>query len=446
MRNLQSMGGRAILIGAVLLPLVSVAFARDALVGNWTGVWIKSGDELPVDVTFEESSAGLKGWFDSDALQVAEIPFQNVKESNGRVSFDLVGDQTTTKFDGLANGNTLRGALTEASAKGTFFLRRTTKPAADEIHSEDVTFHNGSVTLAGSILSPPTRDKRPAILFLHGSGPEGRWTNGWLARKFVGRGFVALIYDKRGVGGSGGDWQNADFDTLSEDAAAGVRFLRSRPDVNPDRIVVYGHSQGGTIAPLVFMKAGGVSTLIASAANGIDAADTEIYSVENSIALSKLSPVEQGDARSYVAALVDTAYRGKDRATLDRLAGEFKTRSWYFDPPPADNYYWRFAKAIERYQPKLFWRQVKCPVLLLYGADDQRVPPNSSAAAIETALAEGGNNKITLRVFPGADHSFALTTGADGHAWPRHVPLYAETTVDWALQLSNANTSGASRQ
>jgi dienelactone hydrolase len=85
-------------------------------------------------------------------------------------------------------------------------------------------------------------------------------------------------------------------------------------------------------------------------------------------------------------------------------------------------------------------------VLLLYGADDQRVPPKTSAAAIQAALKEGGNDKVTLRVFPGADHTFALTKGTEGHAWPRHVALYAETVVDWALRQSNANTPSASRQ
>ena len=79
--------------------------------------------------------------------------------------------------------------------------------------------------LAGTLVLPATPGKHPAIACLHGSGPEARWANHYLAQKFAEHGIVALIYDKRGVGESSGDWQKATFAELADDAAAGIRFF-----------------------------------------------------------------------------------------------------------------------------------------------------------------------------------------------------------------------------
>jgi alpha-beta hydrolase superfamily lysophospholipase len=72
-----------------------------------------------------------------------------------------------------------------------------------------------------------------------------------LANAFARRGIAALIYDKRGVGTSTGQWRDAAFAELVGDASAAVEALRSRPQISPDRVGIHGHSQGGTIAPWV---------------------------------------------------------------------------------------------------------------------------------------------------------------------------------------------------
>ena len=80
----------------------------------------------------------------------------------------------------------------------------------------------------------------PAVVFLHGSGAEGRWASRFLARRLAEEGFAALIWDKRGVGGSGGSWEESGFEDLAGDAAAAVAFLRSRPEIDPERVGLHG--------------------------------------------------------------------------------------------------------------------------------------------------------------------------------------------------------------
>ena len=168
---------------------------------------------MPVAMTFAKTGDAYSGTFDSDALQVAGIPLGDVSETKGRVHFQVKGDQSTTVFDGAINGGAMSGMFADGSGKGSFELTRAALPAV-QIRTRDVTFQDKDVTLAGTLLLPVLPGKHPAVIFLHGSGPEGRWANRYLAQKFAEHGIVALIYDKRGVGQSTGDWQKATFEVL----------------------------------------------------------------------------------------------------------------------------------------------------------------------------------------------------------------------------------------
>lgn len=75
------------------------------------------------------------------------------------------------------------------------------------------------------------------------------------------------------------------------------------------------------------------------------------------------------------------------------------------------------------------------PVLLLYGAHDERVPPVLSANVIQAALTKAGDKQVSLRIFADADHTFAVVDPPHQTGWSRHVPDYAETLTNWALGL-----------
>ena len=409
------------------IALAGMAHAAD-LAGIWSGIWTKAGDDLTVVVTFERSQAGFTGSFESHALGVVGIPFQQVATDGRKLHFVLAGDESTTTFDGTLKGDRIDGTLVEGGTKGTFYLVRVSA-VAQPIHSRDVTFASGGVTLAGTLIEPTGGGPYPAIVFLHGSGGEGRWANHYLAESFANAGFAALITDKRGAGQSTGRWQDAGFEELAGDAAAGIRFMQSQQEIDGNRIGIYGHSQGGTLAPLVAVRSGHVAFVIAAAAGGINPAEMEEYSVGNSIGIAGLSPAEAADASTFVRAIVDVAYRGKPRAELDLLAAQFKDRAWYFAPPPSDNSYWSFSRRIAAYEPATYWRQVKVPVMLLFGERDKRVPAAKSSKAIVDALHAGGNAGVTLHIIPKADHTFSLPSPAGG--WPRRVEIEDVMTA-WA--------------
>lgn len=420
---------RAILF--VLAAMASMATARAAgLEGHWTGTWTKSGDALAVAVDFSKANDGYAGTFDSDALQVAAIPFAEVTVADDNVRFALRGDATTTTFDGKLSGNQLSGTFAEGAVKGTFLLARV-KPLP-ALQTSNVTFANGSVTLAGELLRPTTLGRHPAIIFLHGSGSEGRWASRYLARKFARHGFIALIYGKRGVGASKGAWRTSNFEDLAGDAVAGLRLLAAEPSVDPSRLGVYGHSQGGYIAPLVAVRHGSLSFVIASAASGLPPAESEIYSVENSIGVRDLPPTEQADAKLFVKTIVDVAYRGAPRANLDEVVKRFRGRAWFFEPPPPDDSYWAFSRRTASYRVLDFWHQMRAPVFLAYGERDERVPPRISADAISAALKAAGNSRATVKIYPNAGHAFHIEPQSPPGGWRKRIPGYADDLIGWA--------------
>ena len=404
--------------------------AQDRLAGTWEGAWMRAGDTLPVTMVVRRDTAGhYSATFGADRLRATGIPFADVRvEGCCDVTLVLRGDRSTNEFQGRVRGDSLTGVFREGTAEGRFAFRRG-KAGPPPWTEREVTFPSGGATLAGTLLLPDVTGRAPAVVFLHGSGPEGRWASQFLANRLAARGIASLIFDKRGVGSSTGDWRTAGPDDLAADAAAAVARLREEPRIDPARIGIHGHSQGGTLAPMVAARSPGVAFVVASAAAGLPTDSVELYSILNAVLPDATTAADSASAREYAALLVKVAYEGRPRAPVDSLAALVKDRPWFFAPPPPDNAYWNFSPAYAAYRPLEWWAKVRVPVLLLYGANDQRVPAAESAARIEAALRAAGNSAVTTKIFPGADHTFRLRPGPSG--WPVTAPGYLDTLTDW---------------
>lgn len=114
------------------------------------------------------------------------------------------------------------------------------------------------VKLAGSLTIPATNNEiHPGIVIVPGTGKLDR--NGrvnkkldlklyrQLAEKLTELGFVTLRYDKRGIGESEGDFNHTGMWDLVDDIGAAVRFLKERPEVDSEKVIILGHSEGSMI-------------------------------------------------------------------------------------------------------------------------------------------------------------------------------------------------------
>jgi pimeloyl-ACP methyl ester carboxylesterase len=408
-----------------------IAAGQTRLTGDWKGYWTRAGDTLPVRMHVQRDSATgrYSATFDSDRLRVSGIPFGEMEVRGPEVTLVLRGDRTTLRFEGSLRGDSLKGTFSEGSSEGGFAFARAAR-ARPAFAERSLTWTNGDVTLAGSLLMPSCSAAVPAVVFLHGSGAEGRWASRFLATQLATHGIAALIYDKRGVGQSTGNWRQATPDDLARDAATAIARVRQEPRIDARRVGLHGHSQGGTLAPFVAAQSQNVAFIIASAAAGQPMDSVEIYSVLNSQLPEATSAADSANARRYVSELVAVAYQGQPRARLDSLAVAHKDRPWFFAPPAPDDSYWTFSKAYAQYQPLEWWAKVKVPVLLIYGAEDQRVPARESAARISgTVLRNAPDVDLTVRILPGADHTFRLASGPSG--WPVTAPDYIPTLLRW---------------
>ena len=421
----------------ILLLLAATLLAGQNISGDWQGYWSRAGDTMPVTLHIRRDS-GFAATFDSERLRVSGIPFNELVVQRDRLTMVLRGDRTTSTFSGTIRGDAMRGTLSEDSEPdGVFFYRRV-KNSPPPFEEREIIFNNGPLNLSGSLLLPPVPKSGvkpvPAVVFVQGSGAEGRWASRFLATQVVARGMAAFIYDKRGVGRSQGDWRSASPADLAQDAVAAIARVRQEPRIDGKRIGIHGHSQGGTLAPMIAVQSPDVAFIVASAAAALPMDSVELFSVLNYVYPRATTAQDSADALDYVTELVAVAYHGRSSSTrFDSLVRAFNGRPWYFAPPPPGDSYWMFSRLYAQYKPLDWWAKVRVPVLLLYGTEDQRVPARASSARIWATLERAAPQvSLTVHMVQGADHTYRLPPGPGG--WPRTPTDYLPTLLDWLQQ------------
>src|SRR3989441_1638244 len=362
MRRRNSILMLALLLGFV----VSASAAQKSIEGHWEGVMVREGAELPVSFDFMNGAASLTASFNSPTQRAMGIPLRKVSYTAPKVHFELVGDATTIIFDGELNADAIAGQFREGDAKGTFSIRRVdAKPPT--FKQEEVSFRNGEITLSGTLLLPSTKGPHPAVVFLHGAGSESRYGARFLAEYFTRYGIAALIYDKRGVGKSTGDWKRSDFSDLAGDAIAGIHLLQKSNEINARKIGIYGHSQGGSIGPLVAARSSDVAFVISGAGGGVAMYQAEINSLTNQVRAKGISGNELAEATEFIKMEVNVARTGEGWAQLDTAIEKARDTKWLpiLRPPAKDNYFWTFYRQIADYNPADYWEKVSVPVLII---------------------------------------------------------------------------------
>jgi uncharacterized protein len=151
----------------------------------------------------------------------------------------------------------------------------------ENLRTEEVEFVSHGVTLSGSIVFPDG-DIHAAVVFVHGSGKQERSLH-W-AERFAREGIAALVYDKRGAGKSGGEYEGnqsvteKNISLLADDAVAALRSLASHPSMKGKPIGLAGISQAGWIAPLAAERSSKVKFLVLWSGPVCKVSEEDIYS------------------------------------------------------------------------------------------------------------------------------------------------------------------------
>jgi hypothetical protein len=259
----------------------------------------------------------------------------------------------------------------------------TTAGAKSELenHAEiPLTFTCEDTVIAGTLYLPVTGGKHPALVWVHGAGEASRlpWGDGAFLRPFTQAGFAVYSYDKRGVGESGGACCPGDhghFNLATADVVGAVDAVRSRPEVDSERIGLFGASQAGWIAPRAVVDSRHVAFVVL-AAPGV---------------------VTFGQEHAY-----------------EELTGGYGSDKPF--PKEAE-----IAKRLEETGPSGFdvvpyLRRMNVPVLWLLGGRDQEIPLTATLAILRRL--QNAGKEYTIHVYPNANHGLFNVPPTDPRAMP----------------------------
>lgn len=302
--------------------------------------------------------------------------------------------------------------------------------------SEEVSFVSADGTpLRGTLVFPEsTGAKRlPAIILLHGAerAERTRFVYPMLANVFLQRGFAVLVYDKRGAGESGGNFETNTFEQLVADAVAAIELLRRRENIDPSGIGLFGASQSGWYTPEIAVRAGGIAFIINKVGPAISWRENVAWEVYNDFQADGIEAESAREQTEIVRRIWDyqLAPSETERIALKRLLASWVTREDSGLPlelelaSPTD-------LAIMRYDPAPFLESLSVPILYLYGSEDVNVPAAENVTRLQQLKSHG--RPVFYHVFEGGDHELA-TIGLLP-PWYRFLDGYAEMIGDFALR------------
>lgn len=454
--------------------------------GSVAGTWSQRGRELPL--VFRRVTAGatvppapLEAWAGTLDAVVQKLPlrFRVVAGPDGKKGVRM--DSLSQKAGGFRGDLSIEGTAwtidvpgTKGSFKGTLGpdgklsgtwrqggaelpleLERVAVDAAAELprrsrpqtplppfpyESRDAAIRHeaAGVTLAGTLTVPRGAGPFPACVLVTGSGPQDRDETLMdhkpflvLADALTRAGIAVLRYDDRGVGGSTGDASSATTATFAADAGAALDWLAAQPGIDPRRLAVVGHSEGGMIAAMLAATRADVAAIVMLAGTGVDGREILVSQGELVLRSEGLGD-EKAIRRTRVMqeAILDGlrgAPPGADPAALAAAAEKRILGALGAEEAPAGDAERKalsdaVADGVRRlsvpwfrffisHDPAADLAKASCPVLALVGEKDVQVDPRINLPAIRRALA--GNPDATVTELPGLNHLFqTCTTGA----------------------------------
>ena len=433
------------------------------LLGRWEGLTrIVNLGELPITVAFTVSGDELHAAMDIQGGIGLELV--NVALDGRRIHFELESPFGQAVWDGEVRDGLIDGEFTQAGAEGIFRLERADDPEPSRFRSDEVTFANGDIVLAGEVTLPDGDGPHPAVVLISGSGDQLRDSElagfkvfAVLADALAEVGIASLRYDDRGVGGSSGDGLEATIEDRAADVAAAVELLGSRVDIDPGNIGLVGHSEGGIVAPLVASQSGDVAFVVLLAAPAVPGAELLVTQQLDLLTLAGTPPdeIEQyqeiqrlafeaiatghgwDDAEAAIRALARQQVQAAPEATRNAL-GDLDD---YLDVIVSQELVaWQspwFMSVVE-YDPRPAIAALRVPVMALFGELDTLVRADVNATATSEAIASSEIPGYAIATVFGANHQFqkAITGSPDeyGLLRPEFVPEFLDFLLPWLTE------------
>lgn len=435
------------------------------------GLWTQGSVGLPL--AFHRQAAGAGAKKPSDAISGAEGVWQGALEGNGmrlrlqlHVSHDdrkqLVGaldspdqgvsglpatkvsqKEATFHFEIPVVNGTYEGTLNAAKSaiSGTWTQNDVTQKLefqrSDKLlelvrpqhpvkpypyREEELTFPNekAKLLLAGTLTLPSGPGPFPAAILISDSGRQDRDESIGGHRPFLvladhltRKGLAVLRFDKRGIGKSTGNYDQATTDDFASDIEAALAYVKSRKEIDSKKIGLIGHSEGGIIAPLVATRSNDIAWIVLLAGAGLKGEEQLLLQTESSLRTAGVPDGEIFRTVSFNKQSYALVRQEKDAAALEAKLNDLiqSTSTGASMPAGALQAQVRLLvspwfRAFLDYDPVPALQKTACPVLALNGERDLQVPPKENLSKIKKALEDGGNKDFQTVELPGLNHLF----------------------------------------
>jgi uncharacterized protein len=446
---------RIIVLIVSVFCLTTAAFAQN-LAGDWIG---QMNPGFKVRIHFEKTSSGFSGKLINPSGN--ETILDQATSDGTHLHFAV--NKLNLTYEGVwdEKEQAWKGNLTFQQVYPLILKRATAadmgpavhkRPQEDAINAapppylqRDVLFNNSAAHnhLAGTLTLPVGNGPFPAVVLISGTGHNTRDEDVLghkvfliLADALTREGFAVLRYDKRGVGGSSGEYDSATTADFTSDATSAVAWLKTQSQIDASRIGVLGHSEGGIIAPAVAAADKTVAFVVMIAGPTIrgdklfvlqSAMTAKAYGApEDYIAKRKIFDQELYNAilsAPSESAALDRAKALVAHAVTEKIvdANEAETLA-KDDTSPWERHFLA-------YDPGPILASLNVPVLVLNGSLDVQVPAKENLAAARVALKN--NSNATVMELPGMNH---LLQGAKNGA-PNEYSDIEQTMSPAALKI-----------
>ena len=274
-------------------------------------------------------------------------------------------------------------------------------PASALFTAEEVKIKVKGYVLAGTLLIPKTgAPPFPVVVTVTGSGQQTRdeplpFLNlsefkpfRQIAEHLASRGIAVLRVDDRGVGDSTGieTLEQATTFDFADDVRAQVAYLRTRRELDPKRIAIMGHSEGGIIAPLVASSDPQIAAIVLLAGTAKRGDEVLLYQMNRAIDLNMaLTDEEKIKERAKNQKIIRTVLDGGDTSNLPTI------------------FHYKWTKVFLSYDPLATIKKVRQPIFIIQGGLDRQVTADQ-AGMLAKAAEEAGNTQVMVRIFPDLNH------------------------------------------
>jgi uncharacterized protein len=398
--------------------------------GTWMGTLDTGAAKLRVVFHIVNTEDGLVATLDSPDQGAKGVPTSSVTRDGPALKIEAKGIGGTFEGKIAPDLSSIDGKWTQGGGTMPLVLKRVKDQAELEppkhpqnpvrpypYRDEDVSYENKvqNVTLAATITIPPGEGRFPGVVLITGSGPQDR-DESLLGHKpflvlsdyLTRHGIVVLRADDRGTGKSTGVFATATTADFATDTEAGVAYLKTRAEVDPHKIGLIGHSEGGIIAPMVAARNKDVAFIVMMAGSGVPGDQVLVAQGEAIEVAGGKPPAEAAKDAAKEREMVELVETDKDQSDLDKklrevMAGQVPEAQIGMQIQQLTSPWFRYFMT---YDPATALRKVTCPVLVLNGSLDKQVLPDQNLPAIRKALQEAGNRHVQIDELQGLNHLF----------------------------------------